>query len=275
MMAGQKTSRAGSRSSASLSSGSRASRRSVSRWIPRKARDVVEASVFSSATGMPRYVFSKSACGEHSFPSYCFFSVCHDAGLPETGRKAALVARLSNANHPSTRGTVNQETPPGQHHGAESDPRSLQTERTNEPSNASSIAAFNLTARRRHSTRSGPRHTTHPASAPLRARRLLRKHRRQVGAHHRPSLHRRLQHSRQARMHGHQLTLGDQQRLPSLTANPVLSLPCLLAYEIVSCEVSLLTSQNSCPRLCVTNTSSAPLHYPLAMDKAQTPSNLR
>ena len=47
---------------------------------------------------------------------------CHDAGLPETGRKAALVARLSNANQPSTRGTVNQETPPGQHHGAESDP---------------------------------------------------------------------------------------------------------------------------------------------------------
>ena len=34
---------------------------------------------------------------------------CHDAGLPETGRKAALVARLSNANQPS-RGTVNQET---------------------------------------------------------------------------------------------------------------------------------------------------------------------
>ena len=45
-----------SRSSASWSSGSRASRRSVSRWIPRKVRDVVEASVFSSATGMPRYV---------------------------------------------------------------------------------------------------------------------------------------------------------------------------------------------------------------------------
>ena len=34
---------------------------------------------------------------------------CHDAGLPETGRKAALVARLSNANQPP-RGTVNQET---------------------------------------------------------------------------------------------------------------------------------------------------------------------
>ena len=46
---------------------------------------------------------------------------CHDAGLPETGRKAALVARLSNANQPP-RGTVNQETPPGQHQGAESDP---------------------------------------------------------------------------------------------------------------------------------------------------------
>ena len=46
---------------------------------------------------------------------------CHDAGLPETGRKAALVARLSNAKQPP-RGTVNQETPPGQHQGAESDP---------------------------------------------------------------------------------------------------------------------------------------------------------
>ena len=45
-----------SRSSASLSLESRASRKSVSRWIPRKVRDVVEASVFSSATGMPRYV---------------------------------------------------------------------------------------------------------------------------------------------------------------------------------------------------------------------------
>ena len=28
----------------------------MSRWIPRKVRDVVEAPVFSSATGMPRYV---------------------------------------------------------------------------------------------------------------------------------------------------------------------------------------------------------------------------
>ena len=200
---------------------------------------------------------------------------CHDAGLPETGRKAALVARLSNANQPP-RVTVNQEqeTPPGQHQGAESDPppppppRSLQTERSKEPSSASSIAAFKLTARRRRrSTRSGLRHRTHPASALLRARRLLRNHRRRVGTHHRPS-----QHSRQARMDGHQLTLGNQQ-LPSPTASPVLSLPCLLAYGIASCEVSTLTFLTCCPHLCPINISSAPLHYPLAMD-TRTPCNL-
>ena len=112
-------------------------------------------------------------------------------------------------------------------------------------------ATKSLTARRRRrSTRSGLRHRTHPASALFRARRLLRNHRRRVGAHHRPS-----QHSRQARMDGHQLTLGNQQ-LPSPTASPVLSLPCLLAYGIASCEVSTLNFLYCCPHLCHINMSS-------------------
>ena len=98
---------------------------------------------------------------------------CHDAGLPETGRKAALVARLSNANQPP-RGTVNQETPPGQHQGAESDPP-LATDGALERAIERILDRRLQTARqRRRSTHSGLRHRTHPASALLRARRLLR-----------------------------------------------------------------------------------------------------
>ena len=205
---------------------------------------------------------------------YKLHARCHDVGLPETGRKAALIARLSNANQPS-RETVNQETPPAQHHGAESDSplatdgalgraierildRRLQAYGQTQTLNplwrssqdpSCQRSAQSETTPPQASTSSGiaPSSFTTPPSSTL-----------PPGPNAWPP--------------------ADTRRPAMITiptASPVLSLPCLLAYEIASCEVSLLTSQNFCPRPCLTNTSSAPLHYPLLMGKVQTPSNLR
>ena len=131
--------------------------------------------------------------------------------------------------------------------------RSLQTERSNEPSNASSIAAFNLTARGRHSTRSGPCHRTHPASALLNTTPPQAS----TSSGSAPS-----SFTAPPSVPSSTLPPADTRRPATITIPDGQSSavpPFLLAYEITSCEVSLLTSQNlNCPRLCVTNTNLEP-----------------